>query len=445
MSKDVLVPDIGAYTGVSVIEICVKPGDTIAPEQGLITLETDKATLEIPAPFAGVVQTLYLKVGDKVSQGDRMLCMEEHSATAAVASAASSQRQETKAAPSTAAHATSHAQKQTMQSTAGAASTAGGQLAATRTQGAVRQDTNMSPVHAGPGVRQLARELGVPLSDIPASGPKGRILKEDVQAASQALNPSVAAAGLGTDLSLAAWPTVDYASFGPIHRQPLSRIQQLSSTYLHRNWVMVPHVTQFDEADISELEAFRKQQQPQAEAQGLKLTPVVFVIKALVSALQAFPRFNASFDPKRSELVLKQYYHMGVAMDTPTGLVVPVLRDVAHKGIFQLARELAELGQKARAGQLKAADLQGSSFTISSLGGIGGTAFTPIINVPDVAILGLSKAQIKPVYEEGIGFKPRLYLPLSLSYDHRVIDGAEAARFTSCLVKHLSDLRACLL
>lgn len=410
MLKEILVPDIGSYTNVAVIEIFVKLGDRLEIESGLIVLETDKATLEIPAPMAGIVKSVHLKVGDKVSQGSSILTLETEAPPVSEAPEPEAIYQ---AAPDSG-------------------------------QG----DTRIA--HAGPGVRQLARELGLDLHQITGTGPKGRILKEDLQrvepsqgaADSASVNTSAASAVGG--LSIAPWPTLDYSSFGPISRMPLSRIQQLSASYLHRNWVMVPHVTHFDEADITTLEAFRKEQQPLAERQGLKLTPVVFVIKALVTALQAFPRFNASFDPNRLELVIKKYYHMGVAVDTKGGLVVPVLRDVAHKGIFQLAKELSDLSQKARDGQLKSQDLQGNSFTVSSLGGIGGTAFTPIINVPDVAILGLSKAYMKPVYEDGV-FKPKLYLPLSLSYDHRVIDGAEAARFSAFLVQQLSDLKRCLL
>ncbi len=301
-------------------------------------------------------------------------------------------------------------------------------------------------VHAGPGVRRFARELGADLSRISASGPKNRILKIDVQqyvktALSQIQSGNFSSGG---GISVAPWPQVDFAKFGEISKEPLSRIKKLSGSFLHRNWVMVPHITQFDEADITELEQFRKGQQALAEAQGVKLTPLVFIMKAVVATLKEFPWFNASLDANGAELILKKYFHIGVAVDTPNGLVVPVVRDVDQKGLFQLAKELGEISQKARNGQLTAQEMQGSSFTISSLGGIGGTAFTPIINVPDVAILGVSKAQIKPVYESG-EFKPRLLLPLSLSYDHRVIDGALGARFSTFLVKQLSDIRRLLL
>ncbi|MBP6104254.1 MAG: 2-oxo acid dehydrogenase subunit E2 [Gammaproteobacteria bacterium] len=427
MLKEILVPDIGAYTNVSVIEVFVKNGDTIAIDEGLITLETDKATLEIPAPMAGVIKKLHLKVGDKVSQGSLILSLESIGA---------------ENTPSI--EKTEPVKKNPEKSPAAAAPVGAGFSA-----GPVPvpvASAHSHAVHAGPGVRQLARELGIDLTQIQGTGPKGRIAKEDIKAL---LGAGSASAGMNSSgslggLSIAPWPTVDYAAFGPIVAEPLSRIQQLSGSYLQRNALMVPHVTQFDEADITELEAFRKAQQPAAEQQGVKLTLIVLVMKALVSALKAFPRFNASLDMQRSTLILKQYYHMGVAVDTPAGLVVPVLRDVDRKGLFELAKELAVLSQKAREGQLKGQDLTGSSFTISSLGGVGGTAFTPIINVPDVAILGLSKAQIKPVYKEG-SFEPRLCLPLSLSYDHRVIDGAMAARFTTFLSAHLADLKRCLL
>ncbi len=428
MLKEILVPDIGAYTNVSVIEVFVKSGDTIAVDEGLITLETDKATLEIPAPMAGVIRALHLKVGDKVSQGSSILSVEPVGA-------------ENRPSVETPAEPLSSLTRRDAPPSVGEAD---------HTRPAKPEKVNISEgvatVHAGPGVRQLARELGIDLTQIQGTGPKGRIAKEDIKAL---LGAGSASAGMNSSgslggLSIAPWPTVDYAAFGPIMAEPLSRIQQLSGSYLQRNALMVPHVTQFDEADITELEAFRKAQQLAAERQGVKLTLIVLVMKALVSALKAFPRFNASLDMQRSTLILKQYYHMGVAVDTPAGLVVPVLRDVDRKGLFELAKELAVLSQKAREGQLKGQDLTGSSFTISSLGGVGGTAFTPIINVPDVAILGLSKAQIKPVYKEG-SFEPRLCLPLSLSYDHRVIDGAMAARFTTFLSAYLADLKRCLL
>jgi len=311
------------------------------------------------------------------------------------------------------------------------------------------QRTGGGSLHAGPGVRRFARELGVDLSRVPGTGPKNRILKHDIQTyvkgeLQRTQSGVVSGGAVGGGLSVAPWPQIDFAKFGEITREPLSRIKKLSGSYLHRNWVMVPHITQFDEADITELEQFRKNQQTLAEQQGVKLTPLVFIMKAVTATLKAFPSFNASLDGNGAELIFKKYFHIGVAVDTPNGLVVPVVREVDQKGLFQLAKELGEISAKARAGQLTAQDMQGSTFSISSLGGIGGTAFTPIINVPDVAILGVSKAQIKPVYEAG-EFKPRLLLPLSLSYDHRVIDGAEAARFITFLVKQLSDIRRLLL
>lgn len=424
MLKEVLVPDIGSYSNVDIIEISVAPGDVIKAETTLITLETEKATLEIPAPFAGVVKTVHVKVGDKVSEGSLIVTVEaaESVTETPKKETTTTKESEIKKVPPSPPNIPPNPPS----------------------KGGV---TNGGVVHAGPGVRRFARELGADLSRIGASGPKNRILKSDVEVYVKQMLTQIQSgsfAGGGSGFSVAPWPQVDFAKFGEISKEPLSRIKKLSGSFLHRNWVMVPHITQFDEADITELEQFRKGQQALAEAQGVKLTPLVFIMKAVVATLKEFPWFNASLDANGAELILKKYFHIGVAVDTPNGLVVPVVRDVDQKGLFQLAKELGEISVKARSGQLTAQEMQGSSFTISSLGGIGGTAFTPIINVPDVAILGVSKSQIKPVFD-GTEFKPRLQLPLSLSYDHRVIDGALGARFITYLVKQLSDIRRLLL
>jgi pyruvate dehydrogenase E2 component (dihydrolipoamide acetyltransferase) len=454
MLKEILVPDIGSFSNVEIIEVSVAPGDILVAEATMITLETDKATLEIPAPAVGVVKEVRVNVGDKVSEGSVILMLEvEEASTSSTKEAEkpSAAKVEQTAVegikPSVDAQA-AKTELEPAKSQSNQPPTASALPNVLNQSEEVRASSvSHASVHAGPKVRRFARELGVDLALVQATGPKNRILQGDVQAfVKQALSQGQSSGSTGTfgGLSIPSWPSVDHAKFGPIQVESLSRIKKLSGSYLHRNWVLVPHVTQFDEADITELEQFRKDQGALVEQQGVKLTPLVFIMKAVVVALKAFHRFNASLDANGTQLILKGYFHIGVAVDTPNGLVVPVVRDVDQKGLFQLAKELAEISQKARLGQLTAQDMQGSSFSISSLGGIGGTAFTPIINVPDVAILGVSKSQIKPVFQEG-EFKPRLMLPLSLSYDHRVIDGAEAARFTSFLVKQLSDIRRLLL
>ncbi len=410
--KEVIVPDIGTYSNVDIIEVSVAPGDSIKADTPLITLETDKAALEVPAPFAGVIKELRVKVGDKVSQGSLILTVEVEEIISTAQVSMPSKSVSTNKMPII----PSSVPEKPWVATGG--------------------------IHAGPGVRRFARELGADLTRIRGTGPKNRILKMDVQSYVKQELQRIQSGGAssGSGFSVAPLAEVDFAKFGDIVREPLSRIQKLSGSFLHRNWVTVPHVTQFDEADITELEAYRKQQQPIAQQQNIKLTPLVYIMKAVVTALQAYPKFNASLDTSGTELILKKYFHIGVAVDTPNGLVVPVVRNVDQKGILQLATELAEMSVKARDGALSAQDMQGSSFSISSLGGIGGTAFTPIINVPDVAILGVSKAEIKPIYIDG-EFKPRLRLPLSLSYDHRVIDGAQGARFITFLAKQLSEFQ----
>lgn len=417
--KEVKAPDLGNVSDAAIIEIAVKAGDEINAEDTLLTLESDKASMDIPAPFAGKVKEVKVKVGDKISTGSLILTLEITDGASAPAEKAESKPAE---------------QAKPVEVAATPA-----QPAAATTASSAEDDEDDGDVHAGPGVRRLAREFGLDLNKIRGTGAKGRIIKEDLQ---NFVKAQMASGGNGSGLPAA--PVVDFTQFGEVENKPLSRIKKLTAINLHRNWVLIPHVTQFDEADITELEAFRKSQQAIAEKQNVKLTPLVFIMKAVVSALKAFPSFNASLSPNGEELILKKYFHIGVAVDTPEGLVVPVIRDVDKKGLLELAKELGEVSAKARAKQLTAADMQGSSFTISSLGGIGGTAFTPIVNMPDVAILGVSKAAMKPVYDNN-QFVPRLMLPLSLSYDHRVIDGAEGARFIVHLSQHLSDIRKWLL
>jgi len=407
----------------------------VAKEQSLITLESDKATMEIPSPAAGVVKELKIKTGDKVSQGAPILVLE-----------AADQRAEPRAAEPR------PTPKQDAPKSTPAAAAAGTRPAAAPqpVPAAPREEPGAKP-HASPSVRKFARELGVDLAQVQGSGPKGRILHGDVQAfvkgalAGGVVRATPAAKGGGAlPFNLPAWPDVDFAKFGPIEAKPLSRIQKLSGPYLHRNWISIPHVTQCDDADITDLEAFRKAQTAETEKRGFKLTMLAFMIKACVTALKQFPQFNSSLDKSGENLIIKHYYHIGVAVDTPGGLVVPVVRDADRKGVFDLAQELADISKVARDGKLKPADLQGGTFSISSLGGIGGNYFTPIINAPEVAILGVSRGAMRPVWN-GKEFAPRLMLPVSLSYDHRVIDGATAARFTTFLVSVLSDIRKLIL
>jgi pyruvate dehydrogenase E2 component (dihydrolipoamide acetyltransferase) len=431
-SITVPVPDIGDFKEVEVIEILVKPGDAVAKEQSLITLESDKATMEIPAPSAGTVRELKIKVGDKVSKGAPILVLAAGAGSVAPAAKPAAPAEAPRSAPA----------KPVPAASPPAAP------AARPIQREPQEDSGAKP-HASPSVRKFARELGVDLGQVKGSGPKGRILHEDVQAFVKGVlsnkTPSAARGGGGSlPFNLPPWPEVDFAKFGPVESKPLSRIQKLSGPYLHRNWVSIPHVTQFDEADITDLEAFRKAQTVETEKQGFKLTMLAFMIKACVTALRQFPQFNSSLDKSGEGIVIKKYFHIGVAVDTPGGLVVPVVRDAERKGVFDVARELGEISKAARDGKLKATDMQGGTFSISSLGGIGGTAFTPIINAPEVAILGVSRGRMQPVWN-GKEFAPRLILPLSLSYDHRVIDGATAARFSTYLVSVLSDIRKSIL
>ncbi|WP_296052075.1 pyruvate dehydrogenase complex dihydrolipoyllysine-residue acetyltransferase [uncultured Alteromonas sp.] len=432
---EVTVPDIGDASDVDVIEILVAEGDTVAVEDGLITLETDKATMDVPSPKAGVVTKLLVKSGDKVSKGDKV-CMLKVAGSG-------------KPAP---AKADSAASASKADSAPAASKPAEPKKAPVPHHPSAGTKPKTGKVHASPSVRRLAREFGVDLSEVPGSGPKNRILKEDVQAyvkeelSRPRTTAPAAGSGNGGGLQVLAQPKVDFAKFGEIEEKPLTRIQKISGPNLHRNWVTIPHVTQFEEADITDLEAFRKEQNAIAEKRklGVKITPLVFMMKAAADALRAYPIFNTSLGESGDTLIQKKYIHIGIAVDTPGGLVVPVVRDVDKKGIYELSEELMQISIKARDGKLKAADMQGSCFTISSLGGIGGTAFTPIVNAPDVAILGVSKSDMKPKWN-GKEFIPRLTVPLSLSYDHRVIDGAVAARFAVHLKSVLEDLRQLIL
>ena len=435
--RDVLVPDIGDFKNIPVIEVLVKPGDSVKAEDSLITLESDKATMEVPAPFAGVVKELKIKPGDKVSQGVAILSIEVSEGAAAPAAT-------TGAPPKPAA---APAPAKVAQAPAPAAAPVAPASPAQAAAPAAINEAGFSLAHASPSVRRFARELGVDLARIKGSGPKERILKEDISGfvkTALAQPAGGSGGGAGLSLGLPAWPQVDFAKFGPVESQPLSRIKKISGPFLHRNWVSIPHVTQNDEADITELETFRKAMAEEAQKQGVKLTPLVFIMKAVVTALKAHPEFNSSLAPAGDALILKRYYHIGVAVDTPGGLVVPVVRDVDQKGVLQLAKELGELSARARDGKLGPAEMQGGTFSISSLGGIGGTHFTPIINAPEVAILGVSKSSMKPVWKDG-QFVPRLVMPLSLSYDHRAVDGAQGARFITHLTAVLSDIRRVLL
>ncbi|MEF2266393.1 dihydrolipoyllysine-residue acetyltransferase [Janthinobacterium sp. LS2A] len=432
---EVTVPDIGDFKEVEVIELMVKVGDSIKVDQSLLTVESDKASMEIPSSHAGIVKELKVKVGDKVAKGSLVLVVEATGGAAPAAPAA--------AAPAPAAQAAA----------APAAAVASTPVAAPAP--AAAPAVNGKLAHASPSIRKFARELGVDLTRVGGSGPKGRITQEDVQnfvkgvmsGAVAAPNAPVAAkGGSGVGLDLLPWPSLDFSKFGTTELLPLSRIKKISGPNLHRNWVMIPHVTQFDEADVTDLEAFRVDTNA-ANAKNkdaAKLTMLAFVIKASVAALKKFPAFNASLDAKGENLILKQYYNIGFAADTPNGLVVPVIKGADQKSVSQIAREMTELSLQAREGKLKPADMQGASFTISSLGGIGGTHFTPIVNAPEVAILGLSKASIKPVWD-GKAFQPRLMMGTSLSYDHRVVDGAMGARFSVYLGEVLADMRKILL
>lgn len=413
--EKIVVPDIGGGDPVDVVEVAVSVGDHIAVEDALITLEGDKATMDIPSPKAGTVVSLDVAVGDKIAEGALIITLD---------TATEVSQEKVEKAPKE--EATVEAEKAPAQEPAPV----------------VIEEPVGSDVYAGPAVRRLAQEIGLNLAAISGSGDRGRITKEDVKSHVQQRMNGGGSSGSG--LGVAAMPTVDFSRFGPVSTRPLGKIQKLSGSFLHRNWVTVPHVTQFIESDITDLEAFRQAEKGALAKQGIRLTPIVFIMKAVAAALKAFPHVNASLDASGQNLVLKEYVHIGVAVDTPNGLVVPVIRDVDQKSLTDLAKELGEMGEKARAGALTPGDMQGGCFTISSLGGIGGTAFTPIVNAPEVAILGVSRSETKPKWVDG-AFEPRLMLPLSLSYDHRVIDGADGARFAVFVSACLEDLRKLML
>ncbi len=450
----VVVPDIGDFKDVAVIELMVKEGDTVGVDQSLITVESDKASMEIPSSHAGVIKSLKVKVGDKINKGDLLALVLSSSGNTAAPSA-SSAAPAASAASAVSAVATSPTTPASAPAPASLVPSAALSVAAHQPSDA----TQLSKVpHASPSIRKLARELGVPLGEIKGSGNKGRITIEDVQAfsrsvmsgqvqtaaqaAAQKASSGSSGASSGAGLGLLDWPKVDFTKFGPIERRAMGRIKKISGANLHRNWVMIPHVTNHDDADITELEAFRVLTNKEHEKSGVKVTMLAFLIKACVAALKKFPEFNSSLDG--DELVFKQYFHIGFAADTPNGLMVPVIRDADKKGIMQISQEMSDLAKKAREGKLSPAEMTGACFTISSLGGIGGRYFTPIINAPEVAILGVCKSQIQPVWD-GKAFEPRLMLPLSLSWDHRVIDGALAARFNVYLSQILADFRRVLL
>ncbi|MEJ2767959.1 dihydrolipoyllysine-residue acetyltransferase [Mycetohabitans sp. B46] len=439
--REVKVPDIGDYQDVPVIEVHVKVGDVVEPEQSLITLESDKATIDVPSPAAGRVKALKVNVGDTISEGTLIVVLESADDVAS--------EQAPPEPPAQPATASRSAEQSSDLPVAPAPASGAGEPSALAPAPAIPIAGEHRASHASPSVRKFARELGVEVARVPGTGPKGRITREDVTAyvkgvmtGQRGVPAGRAAASGGAGLDLLPWPKVDFAKFGPVQTKPLSRIKKISGANLHRNWVMIPHVTNNDEADITELETLRVQLNKENEKAGIKVTMLAFVIKAVVAALKQFPTFNTSLDG--DNLVFKQYFNIGFAADTPNGLVVPVLKDADHKGVLDIAKETAELARLAREGKLKPDQMQGGSISISSLGGIGGTHFTPIINAPEVAILGLSKSAYKPVWD-GKQFVPRLMLPLSLSYDHRVIDGAQAARFNAYLGQILADFRRVML
>ena len=440
---EVKVPDIGNFDSVDVIEVHVKAGDSIQQDDSLITLESDKASMDIPAPFGGTVKEVRIQVGDKVAQGVLIALVETAAGDAAGAPAQPAPVAEPVPAPA------APAAPAEVPPPSRPVPEVPKPIAPQGTPNPVAARTEFAPgkkPHASPSVRKFARELGADLARVTGSGPKGRITKEDVQVwvKGELTRPRAEAATGG--MNVLAMPSIDFSQFGETEIQPLPRIRKISGANLHRNWVTAPHVTQFDQADITDLEDFRKSMQDEAGKRGVKLTMLAFLMKAVVNALRAYPNFNASLSPAGDELIVKHYYHIGFACDTPDGLVVPVIRDVNQKDVLDIARELGELSAKARERKLKIEEMQGGCFTISSLGGIGGTMFTPIINCPEVAILGVSRTGIEPVWDaKAKTFEPRLMLPLSLSYDHRVIDGADGARFTTHLRMMLSDVRRLLL
>ena len=443
-TQKILLPDVGDFSEIEVIEVIINPGDKVDKDDSIITLESDKATMEIPSPYAGEITSVNVKVGDRISEGHVIgeIALSDSDADAAADTADAKSEASAPEEPPEPTAPVAPAEPATPPDA--------GEEPASRTPPVPPADEGARPslAHASPAIRRFARELGVDISRVTGTGAKGRIVKEDVQNfVKSALSGDAAAAPVsgGAGLAVAPAPQIDFGKFGEIELQPLGRIKKISGAHLHRSWVTVPHVTQFDEADITELESFRKSLAREAERKGVKVTPLVFIMKAVVSALQAFPEFNSSLDSTGDNLIVKKYFHIGVAVDTPDGLVVPVIRDVEQKGIYDLSAELGETAERARAGKLTPRDMQGGCFSISSLGGIGGTQFTPIVNAPEVAILGVARSRMQPVYQEDGSFQPRLILPLALSYDHRVIDGAQGARFTSYLSQTLTDIRRVML
>ncbi|MCP4469731.1 MAG: dihydrolipoyllysine-residue acetyltransferase [Gammaproteobacteria bacterium] len=448
-NKTVTLPDVGDFNDIEIIEILVAVGDVIEQEQSIIVLESDKATMEIPSPFAGKIESIDVSVGDRLNEGDKIAILSaagdssKSEASAQQAKPVESLPAAVEAAPPPA----SPAVPEPATASSPKSDAAPGKPLRPHPGAAAGDPATASTkmVHASPSIRRYARELGVDLQRVIGSGPKGRIAKSDVKAfVKTAISGGATGAAAGAAFSISSMPEIDHSRFGEIETVALGRIKKISGAHLHRSWVTVPHVTQFDEADITELEAFRKSLAKEAEKKGLRLTPLIFLMKAVVAAMQEYPIFNASLDASGENLVMKKYFHIGIAVDTPNGLVVPVVRDVDRKGLFELAAELGEVSIRARDGRLSPGDMQGGCFTISSLGGIGGTNFTPIVNAPEVAILGVSRSKMQPVYIDG-EFVARLILPLGLSYDHRVIDGAQAARFSSFLSQVISDIRRVLL
>jgi len=443
-TKSITLPDIGNYDNTPVIEVLVSPGDRVEKEDSLITLESDKATMEIPSPYTGEIKKVLVKVDDTLNQGDLIAeieAEEEAEAPSVEKTKEATEEQPAEASAETAEDKPAEPEKPAPAEEKPAAPAA--PAASAPAPAPVNRQTAGAKSHASPSVRLFARKLGVDLANVTGTGPKGRILQSDVEGAIKKVMES-AGKGAAGGAGIPPLPEIDFSQFGEIEEKPLSRIKKLSGKHLSTAWLNIPHVTQFDETDITELEAFRKSLKPRAEKAGIKMTPLVFILKALAHVLREFPNMNASLAPDGENLIVKKYINLGVAVDTPNGLVVPVVRDVDQKGVFELSEELMDISARARDGKLTGADLSGGTFSVSSLGGIGGTQFTPIVNGPEVGILGVSKASMQPVWN-GSEFEPRLMLPLALSYDHRVIDGAEGARFMTTLSRTLTDLRELML
>ena len=450
-TKKITLPDVGDFDDIEVIEVLISTGDTVSVDDSILTLESDKATMEIPCPFSGVIKSVTVSVGERISEGHEIATIE------VTESSSVEVETPTEAEPETVVEVGQEVEQPANETPASVASEPPviSSSSASEVPGKVIKphpganssgDSLSSLIHASPSIRRYARELGVDLEKINGTGPKGRILKSDVKSfIKTSLSQQPLSNQASNGLSVSAAPQIDFSKFGDIETKELSRIKKISGTHLHRSWVTVPHVTQFDEADITELEAFRKSLAKESEKRGVKLTMLIFLMKAVVKALQEYPEFNASLDASGENLILKKYFHIGVAVDTPNGLMVPVIRDVDKKGLFDLAQEVSATAERARNGKLMPADLQGGCFSISSLGGIGGTQFTPIVNAPEVAILGVARSKMQPEYIDEDSFNWRLMLPLALSYDHRVIDGAAGARFTGYLSRVITDMRRILL